>query len=98
MVNSNVSSRAFSCTIITIITIISPDSVWYERVLLLFSATAQTDTGSKPYDCAFVSTLTVYDDPDMIIIIIIYSIVVKVYYLILLRINFSSLIELIDCI
>ena len=43
---------------------ISPDSVWYALVLLLFSATSQTDTGSKTFDCALVSTLEVYDDPD----------------------------------
>ncbi len=41
-----------------------PDSVWYELVLLLFSATAQTDTRSKIFDCALVLTLEVYDDPD----------------------------------
>ncbi len=27
--------------------VVSPDSVWYARVLLLFSASAATDTGSK---------------------------------------------------
>ena len=27
--------------------VVTPDSVWYARVLLLFSASAQTDTGSK---------------------------------------------------
>ena len=40
-----------------------PDSVWYARVLLLFTATAQTDTGSKTFDCALVS-LETYCDPD----------------------------------
>ena len=44
--------------------VVSPDSVWYARILLFFSATAQTDTGSKTFDCALVSTLEVYDDPD----------------------------------
>ncbi len=43
---------------------VSPDSVWYELVLLLFSATAQTETGANFFDCAIVSTLEVYDDPD----------------------------------
>ncbi len=43
---------------------VSPDSVWYARVLLLFSATSQTDTGSKTFDCALVSTLETYDDPE----------------------------------
>ena len=46
--------------------VVSPDSVWYARVLLLFTATAQTYTGSKTFDCALVSTLKTYDDPVMI--------------------------------
>ncbi len=37
---------------------------WYARGLLLFSASAQTDTGSKSFDCALVSTLETYDDPE----------------------------------
>ena len=37
--------------------VVTPDSVWYARVLLLFSASAATDTGSKSFDCALVSTL-----------------------------------------
>ena len=44
--------------------VVSPDTVWYARVLLLFSASATTDTGSKPFDCALVSTLETYDDPE----------------------------------
>ena len=32
--------------------VVSPESVWYARVLLLFSASAMTDTGSKSFDCA----------------------------------------------
>jgi hypothetical protein len=44
--------------------VVSPDSVWYARVLLLFSASAMTDTGSKTFQCALVSTLETYDDPD----------------------------------
>ena len=43
--------------------IVSPDTVWYARVLLLFSASAMTDTGSKSCECALVSTLETYDDP-----------------------------------
>jgi hypothetical protein len=43
---------------------VSPDSVWYARVLLLFSASVMTDTGSKSFECALVSTLETYDDPD----------------------------------
>jgi hypothetical protein len=44
--------------------VVTPDLVWYARVLLLFSASAQTDTGSKSFDCALVSTLETYDDPE----------------------------------
>ena len=45
--------------------VFSPDSFWYARVLLLFSASASmTDTGSKSFECALVSTLETYDDPD----------------------------------
>jgi hypothetical protein len=45
--------------------VVSPDSVWYARVLrLLFSASAMMDTGSKTFECALVSTLETYDDPD----------------------------------
>jgi hypothetical protein len=33
-------------------------------VLLLFSASAISDTGSKSFDCALVPTLEIYDDPD----------------------------------
>ena len=43
--------------------VVSPDTVWYALVLLLFSASAATDTGSKSFDCALVSTLESYDDP-----------------------------------
>jgi hypothetical protein len=38
-------------------------TVWYAWVLLLFSASAATDTGSKSFECALVSTLETYDDP-----------------------------------
>ena len=44
--------------------VVSPESVWYARVLLLFSASAMTDTGSKSFNCALVSTLETYDDPE----------------------------------
>ena len=43
--------------------VVSPASVWYARVLLLFSAAAMTDSGSKSFDCALVLTLETYDDP-----------------------------------
>ena len=44
--------------------VVSPSTVWYARVLLLFSATATTDTGSKSFDCALISTLETFDDPE----------------------------------
>jgi hypothetical protein len=44
--------------------VVSPDSVLFARVLLLFSASAMMDTGSKTFECALVSTLETYDDPD----------------------------------
>ena len=44
--------------------VVSPNSVWYARVLLLFSASAMTDTGSKYFECALVSTSETYDDPE----------------------------------
>ncbi len=44
--------------------VVTPDSIWYAQGLLLFSALAQTDTGSKSFDCALVSTLETYDDPE----------------------------------
>ena len=44
--------------------VVSPDTVWYARVLLLFSASAMTDTGSKTFECALVSTLETYDNPE----------------------------------
>jgi hypothetical protein len=45
---------------------VSPETVWYARVLPLFrfSASAMTDTGSKSFDCALVSTLETHDDPE----------------------------------
>ncbi len=45
--------------------VVSPDSVWYARVLLPSSAISQTYTGSKTFDCALVSTLETYDDPEI---------------------------------
>ncbi len=42
--------------------VVLPDTVWYAQVLLLFSASAATDTGSKSFECALVSTLETYDD------------------------------------
>ena len=44
--------------------VVSPESVWYARVSLLFSASAMTDTGSKSFECALVSTLETYNDPE----------------------------------
>jgi hypothetical protein len=42
----------------------SPETVWYARVLLLFSASAMTDTGSKSFDYALFSTLETFDDAE----------------------------------
>ena len=44
--------------------VVSPETVWYARVLLLISASVMTDTGFKSFDCALVSTLETYDDPE----------------------------------
>ncbi len=44
--------------------VVSPDTVWYAWVLLLCSASAATDTGSKSFECALVSTLETNDDPE----------------------------------
>jgi hypothetical protein len=35
----------------------TPDSVWYCKVLLLFDVEAETDSGPKEYQCAYVSLL-----------------------------------------
>ncbi len=43
---------------------LSSDSVWYARDLLLFSASAATDIGSKSFDCALVLTMETDDDPE----------------------------------
>jgi hypothetical protein len=46
---------------------VSPTTVWYARVLLLFAASATTDTGYKSFECALVSTLKkleTYEDPE----------------------------------
>ncbi len=37
--------------------VVSLDTVWYARLLLLFSASAATDTESKSFDCALVSMM-----------------------------------------
>jgi hypothetical protein len=44
--------------------VVSPDTVWYAGVFLLFSATPTTDTGSKAFECALVSSLETYGDPE----------------------------------
>ena len=40
----------------------SIDTVWFCKVLLLFSFQTETDTGMKFHDCAFVSVLWEYDE------------------------------------
>ncbi len=42
--------------------VVTRDSVWYSRVSLLFSASAQSDTGSTSFDCALSSKLETYYD------------------------------------
>jgi hypothetical protein len=37
------------------------NTVWYCRVLLLFSFYTSTDSGNKRHDCAFLSVLWEYD-------------------------------------
>ena len=37
--------------------VLTPDSVWYCPVLLLFAFSAMADTGSKSFDCALVSVM-----------------------------------------
>jgi hypothetical protein len=43
--------------------VLSPDSVYYCRVQLLFSFSSMTDTGVQPFDCALVSVLEPYEGP-----------------------------------
>ncbi len=45
--------------------VLLPNTVLYARVLLLFSASATTDAGSKSFDGALVSTLKTYYDPEI---------------------------------
>jgi hypothetical protein len=70
--------------------VVSSESVSYARDLLLFSASAFTDTGSKSFNCALVSTLETYDDLTMCIIhlkraIIIFWIISNMYLIIIMR-------------
>jgi hypothetical protein len=44
--------------------VVTRDPVWYSLGFLPFSASAQTDTGSKSFDCALVSMLETYYDPE----------------------------------
>ncbi len=44
--------------------VVSLATVWYARVLLLFSASAMIDTGSNSFDCALVSTPEIFNDPE----------------------------------
>jgi hypothetical protein len=44
--------------------VVLPDSVWCARILLLFSASAAIDTGSKLFDCALVSIMETYHYPE----------------------------------
>jgi hypothetical protein len=44
--------------------VVSPDTVCFAQDLPLFSTSAMTDTGSRSFECALVSKLETYDDPD----------------------------------
>jgi hypothetical protein len=46
--------------------VVSPDTIWYAWVLLLFSESAAIDTGSESFECALVSTLETYYDPEQL--------------------------------
>ena len=41
--------------------VLTPDSVWYCRVLLIFSFSTMTDTGSRSFDCALVAVMEQHD-------------------------------------
>ncbi len=43
---------------------VSPNSVWHACVLLLLSVSAATATGLKLFDCALVSIMETYDNPE----------------------------------
>lgn len=43
--------------------VLSPDSVYYCRIQLLFSFSSMTDTGVQSFDCALVSVLEPYEGP-----------------------------------
>ena len=58
--------------------VLTPASVWYCRVLLLFSTSVVTDTGSKSFDCAMVSTLEPYQRLERVIILIVQIILINV--------------------
>jgi hypothetical protein len=68
--------------------VVSPDSVWYARGLLFFSASAKTDTGLTAFDFALVSTFETYDDdrmiPKTVIIVIVYIMVINTIICLLL--------------
>ncbi len=67
--------------------VVSPDSVLYARVLLLFSASAMTDSGSKFFECALVSK------PTMIL-----TMVIKIIILIVAIIHMITIIGIITII
>jgi hypothetical protein len=48
--------------------VVSPETVWYAQVLLLFFTSAMTNTGFKSFDCTLVSTLEIFYDPENVII------------------------------
>ncbi len=73
--------------------VVSPDSVWYARVLLLFSACAMTDTGSNlppsssnvpsspPWKPTMILTMVIMSIISIIFIILIIIVVTLVHYM-----------------
>ena len=60
---------------------LSMDSVWYCKILFLFSFESASDHGSKQHDCAFVSVLEEYTGsrrPGCILSI--FVLIVHIYY------------------
>ena len=68
--------------------VVSPDTVWYARVLLLFSTSATTDTGSKTSDHRIVPSCRRWKHttiPRMVIICIISIIsIIKIIFILMI--------------
>ena len=80
---------------------ISPDSVWYARVLLLFSATSQTDTGSKNiWLCTCFNTGSIWRSREHLLWLLWLLPLFYLWYIIVIIdvIVIMTIIELIECI